>query len=78
MSAAKAIEYRIIRHLLAQSLTPPTFRRRGQSMWIERLIAVVAATAGVFVLGAVLQELLWVVIAAAFMVALATPGDAMS
>lgn len=74
MTVAKAIEYRIIRQLTARPLAsaPPEGLRQG--VWIDRLIGVLAATAGLFVLGAVLQELLWVAIAAALIVALASPG----
>jgi hypothetical protein len=73
MTAAKATEYRIIRQLL---------HRQGSEVEVlpvsplaERLIAVLAATAGVFLLGAYLQELLWVLIAAGTIAVLGVPSE---
>lgn len=63
MSTARRIEHSITRHLLE--------RRREQSpaarsnVWLERLIAVLAATAGLSVLGSYFQEILWALLAAA-------------
>jgi hypothetical protein len=59
MTAAKATEYRIIQQLLQrQEGGEPA----SMSLLAERLIAILATTAGVFLLGAYLQELLWVLI----------------
>lgn len=68
MTATKLIEYRIIRQLLQR-------REKGDRQpafhpWGDRLIAVLAMTAGLFVLGSYLEELLWVVLAAALVVTL--------
>ncbi|MDZ7781988.1 MAG: hypothetical protein U5K56_03255 [Halioglobus sp.] len=73
MTASKAIELRITRQLLsrqaagrevAPGLTPA-----------ERLIALLAVTAGLFVLGALLRELLWALLAAATVLALGSVRD---
>jgi hypothetical protein len=62
MTTAKFIEYQITRNIL---------RRREQhtqaaSGWLaDRLIMITAVTAGMLLLGSYLQELLWVVLAAA-------------
>lgn len=62
VTTAKFIEYQITRNIL---------RRREQdsqagSGWLaDRLIMITAVTAGMLLLGSYLQELLWVVLAAA-------------
>jgi hypothetical protein len=63
MTAAKHIEYRITRQLL---------RRREEggepshgNPWADRLIAILAVTAGLFMLGSYLEELLWAALAGA-------------
>jgi hypothetical protein len=62
MTTAQAIEYRITRQALQRrSKKAP---RAGFDTWADRLIAVLAVTAGLFVLGSYLQELLWVSLAA--------------
>jgi hypothetical protein len=68
MTATKLIEYRIIRQLLQR-------REEGDrplafNPWADRLIAILALTAGLFVLGSYLEELLWVVLAAALILTL--------
>jgi hypothetical protein len=63
MTTTKLIEYRITRQLLQ--------RRNGHgerddvNPWADRLIAILAVTAGLFVLGSYLEELLWAVLGAA-------------
>lgn len=69
MTTAKAIEYHITRQVMQRRCEG----KQGVSTssgWADRLIAVVAVTAGLFILGTYLQELLWVVIAAATVMAL--------
>ena len=61
MTAAKAIEYRIIRKVVERGAGPEPAGRTGLA---ERLIAILAVTAGVFLLAGVLQELLSAVLAA--------------
>ena len=62
MTTARALEYRIIRRLTSGRAERPGSIGQGVR-WADRLIAVTALTAGLFVLGAYLEELLWVVIA---------------
>jgi hypothetical protein len=76
MTAARAEEYRIIRQLVERAGAASAARRAGgravqTTIFAERAIAVLAATAGLFVLGSVAQELLWAAIAAVSIVALA-------
>ena len=68
MTGAKHIEYGITRQLL---------ERRGQgdlhqnpNHWADRLIAVLAVTAGLFIMGSFFEELLWAALAAATVVTL--------
>jgi len=63
MTAAKLIEYRITRQLLQRR--EEGGRQQGVNPWADRLIAILAVTAGLFVLGSYLEELLWAVLAAA-------------
>lgn len=63
MTAAKLIEYRITRQLLQRKEEGST--RQGVNPWADRLIAILAVTAGLFVLGTFLEELLWAVLAVA-------------
>ncbi len=61
MTAAKSIEYRIIRQLLQR-------REAGdklQNPWADRLIAILAVTTGLFILGSYFEELLWAALGAA-------------
>jgi len=75
MSSAKALEHDIVR----QALNRRTLHRRDrpgarlEPGGAERLIRVLAATAGLFLVGAVLGELLWAIIAAATVVSLGMP-----
>ena len=71
MTAAKATEYRIIQQLLHRK---DDDREASASAFADRLIAVLAATAGMFLLGAWLQELLWVVIGSATVATLGLQG----
>ena len=62
MSNAKMIEYRITRQLLQRQHSLGEGNFRGGS-WVERAISVAAVTAGLFVVGSYLQELLWALLA---------------
>lgn len=62
MTTAKCIEYRIIRRLSSRERVAPVDMAPAVR-WADRLIAVAGLTAGLFVLGACLEELLWAVIA---------------
>jgi len=85
MTAAKAMEYRITQALLRRRAddSKPAVKPRlsiGEEVdqsaerfspsMAERVIAIAAVTAGLLVLGALLQELLWVAIGGATIVAL--------
>ena len=68
MTDAKCLEYRITRQLL---------QRRDQAAvhqtlnhWADRLIAVLAVTTGLFIVGSFFEELLWAALAAATVVTL--------
>lgn len=63
MTGAKLIEYRITRQLLQRR--EEAGEQSGSSVWADRLIAILAVTAGLFILGSFLEELLWVLLAAA-------------
>ena len=63
MTASQAIEYRITRRILQRRDDVP--QQRSIRIWVDRLIAILAATAGIFLLGSYLEELLWVVLAMA-------------
>jgi hypothetical protein len=63
MTAAKLIEYRITRQLLQRR--DRRIVQRNHNLWADRLIAVLAVTAGLFIIGSYFEELLWAVLAAA-------------
>jgi hypothetical protein len=63
MTAAKLIEYRITRQLLQRR--EEGGEQSGSSVWADRLIAILAVTAALFILGSFLEELLWVLLPAA-------------
>jgi hypothetical protein len=63
MTAAKLIEYRITRQLLQRR--EESGAQRGVTPWANRLIAILAVTTGLFILGSYLEELLWAVLAGA-------------
>ena len=63
MTAAKQIEYRITRRLLQRREAVGEHRRANP--WADRVIAILAVTAGLFILGSYLEELLWLVVASA-------------
>ncbi len=67
MTAAKALEHRITRQLLQRSEVASTSL---EAAWADRLIAVLAVTVALFMIGSVLEELLWVAVAAATVFAL--------
>jgi hypothetical protein len=62
MTAAKLIEYRITRQLLRRR--EEGGEQQGSNVWADRLIAILAVTAGLFILGSYLEELLWALLAA--------------
>ena len=66
MTTAQAVEYRIVQGLLRRSTSPT----QSPTPSADRLIRLTATTALVFVLGTYLQELLWVALAGATMIAL--------
>jgi hypothetical protein len=63
MTASKLIEYRITRQLLRRRQEGG--EQQGANVWADRLIAILAVTAGLFILGSYLEELLWALLAAA-------------
>ncbi|MEP1470236.1 MAG: hypothetical protein ABJK25_04640 [Halieaceae bacterium] len=67
MTTAQAIEHRVVKSLL-QRYAPPT---QSPTPVADRVIRLTATVAAVFFLGAYLQELLWVTVAAATITALA-------
>lgn len=71
MTTARTLEYRIIRRPTSGAQGRPGIDARGVR-WADRLIAVTALTAGLFVLGTYLEELLWAVMAAVTIFALGT------
>jgi hypothetical protein len=80
MTAAKQIEYAIARRLIRRGATrrlphnaPADSQCVGQlsrQVWADRLIAVLAATVGLAVVGSFAEELLWVVVAVATVITL--------
>jgi len=72
MTAVKHLEYQITRQLMRrreqltvrQGSTQQGNRRWGTSKWADRLIAILALTTGLLVLGSFLEELLWAAVAA--------------
>jgi len=68
MTAAKLIEYRITRQLLRRREEGGERQgdlKQGYNLWADRLIAILAVTAGLCILGSYLEELLWALLAAA-------------
>ena len=70
MFAARAWEYRIVQHVIHRPQEQEVPERKSRS-WADRLVLVLASTAVLAVLGSVLQELIWVVLAVATAVAVA-------
>jgi len=72
VTTTRVSAFRITRPLLQRNpptaIPPPT-------LWADRVIAIAATTAGLFLLGACLQELLWALLAAGSALAIATPAD---
>jgi hypothetical protein len=77
MSAVKHIEYQITRKLMRrrergavqpgnvrQGLTQQPNLQPAPGKWADRLIAILALTTGLLVLGSFLEELLWAAVAA--------------
>ena len=67
MTTARLIEHRITRQLLQrrEEVIPPTGYNRNHSLWVERLIAVLAVTVGLSIVGSYFEEMLWVLLAVA-------------
>ncbi len=63
MTAAKLIEYRITRQLLQRR--GEGGKQQGINPWPDRLIAILAVTAALFIVGSYLEELLWAALGAA-------------
>lgn len=63
MTGVKLIEHRITRQLLQRRDQGHT--QQGHNLWADRLIAVLAVTAGLFIMGSYFEELLWAVVAGA-------------
>ena len=82
MTAAKQIEYAIARQLIRRDATQnlsaqaPACSQHAhgaspaRQLWADRLIAVLAATAGLAVVGSFAEELLWLVVAVATVITL--------
>ena len=74
MTAAKLIEHRITRQLLRRrevdalhggaGQTPPVHWHSRVQPWADRVIAILAVTAGLLVIGSYVEELLWAALAA--------------
>jgi hypothetical protein len=69
------MEYRIARRLVRRRQQPQQLQQEStETLWADRLIAVLATTAGLVLLGSFLQELLWAMLAVATALSLAI-GD---
>ncbi|MEM9255440.1 MAG: hypothetical protein AAGA91_08330 [Pseudomonadota bacterium] len=69
MTAARALELHITRQLMNQRQSAPA-TSAARSPLARRLIGVLATTAGLFLLGSYLQELLFALLAGATIIAL--------
>ena len=68
MTAAKLIEYNITRQLVLRREDNGEQQgglKQCSNLWADRLIAILAVTAGLCILGSYLEELLWALLAAA-------------
>ena len=68
MTAAKLIEYHITRQLMLRREDGGEQQgglKQCSNLWADRLIAILAVTAGLCILGSYLEELLWALLAAA-------------
>lgn len=71
MTAAKHLEYQIIRRLLRRReasnepriAVQSRISRADSTPWVDRLIGILALTAALLVLGSYLEELLWAAVA---------------
>lgn len=70
MTTSRALEYQITRHLLRRREL--TRRSRLSPGMAERIITVAAVVAGAILLGSLLQELLWALLAAGTVLTLGT------
>lgn len=78
MTATKLIETQIARQLLRRRQPGGEHAGAAQAgampvelnLWTERLIAILAVTAGLVIVGSYLEELLWAVVAATTVVTL--------
>lgn len=72
MTLSKRLEYQIARQLLQRreegSVQSGAVQQSNAgadiNLWADRLIAILAATAGLLILGSYLEELLWAAVAA--------------
>jgi hypothetical protein len=78
MTVAKRIEYQITRQLLQrreegavqQGAVQQGVASADINPWADRLIAILAVTAGLLILGSYLEELLWAAVAATTVITL--------
>jgi len=68
MTTAKLVEHHIIRQLLKRP--EAVIPAQGERFWVERLIAVLATTAGLVVVGSYFEEVVWAGMAIATLVTL--------
>ncbi len=73
MTAIRAVEYRIIQDLLQRRSTGEEFASGNR--WAMRLVSIASLCAGMLLLGGVLQELVWVLLAAGAALAMGAPGS---
>ena len=78
MRAAQQVEYQITRQLLQRreggavqpGAVPDAVKRADLNPWADRLIAILAVTTGLVILGNYLEELLWAAVVATTVVTL--------
>ena len=74
MTVARRIENQITRQLLQRrdenEGEPHSRYQSGANPWIDRLIAILAVTAGLVIVGSYLEELLWAALAATTVITL--------
>lgn len=63
MTGTQYIERQIVRRILGNEAPP--VGTESASQWSERLIAILTLTAGLLVVGTIIEELLWVLLGAA-------------
>ena len=71
MTTARSIEHQVTRNIMRRREFAPSQVSRA-TLLADRVITIAAVTAGILFLGSYLQELLWVVLGAAAVLALGT------